>query len=187
MNKAREIGDRKGIIRARLEEDRIIARRAGRALALLSRGYGSEEGRGDYVEYSYPEALYLMENGLMSVEDQEGEELSFNRLLEILKRFDENLWRDYVVYRDLRERRYVVRDGVSRDLRFRVFERGRYGKEPARYLVAPLMEGRNIDVGKLLEWLSTARKLRKELVMAVVDRRNEVIYYKTALVDLRNV
>ena len=175
------------VIRAKLEADRIVARREGRALALLSRGYGSDEERGEYVEYSYPEALYLVENELMIVQDAGGEKLSFNRLLEVLKRLDENVWRDYVVYRDLRERRYVVRDGVSKDLRFRVFERGKYGKEPAKYLVAPLMEGRNMDIGKLLEWLSIARKLRKELVIAVVDRRNEVIYYKTALVDLRNV
>ena len=175
------------VIWAKLEADRIVARREGRALALLSRGYGSDEERGEYVEYSYPEALYLVENRLMMVQDADGGELSFNRLLETLKRLDENVWRDYVVYRDLRERRYVVRDGVSRDLRFRVFERGKYGKEPAKYLVAPLMEGRNINIGKLLEWLSIARKLRKELVIAVVDRRNEVIYYKTALVDLRNV
>jgi len=29
--------------------------------------------------------------------------------------------------------------------------------------------------------------MRKELVIAVVDRRNEVIYYRASLVDLRNV
>jgi tRNA splicing endonuclease len=39
----------------------------------------------------------------------------------------------------------------------------------------------------MMEWLSVARKLRKELVIAVVDRRNEVIYYKASIVDLRNV
>jgi len=49
------------------------------------------------------------------------------------------------------------------------------------------MEGRNVPVEMLLGWLSACRKMRKELVIAVVDRRNEVIYYKAALVDLRNV
>ncbi len=116
-----------------------------------------------------------------------GEELDFNGLLAALKQLDENIWRDYVVYRDLRERNYVVKDGVNKELRFRVFERGKYGEEPARYLIAPLMEGKNISVEKMIEWLSAARKLRKELVIAVVDRRNEVIYYKASIVDLRNV
>lgn len=139
------------------------------------------------VTYSYPEALYLVENGRMKIADSSGAELDFNGLLEILKQLNENVWRDYVVYRDLRERRYVVKDGVNAELRFRVFERGKYGKEPAKHLIAPILEGKNVPVEKLREWLSICRKMRKELVIAVVDRRNEVIYYRASLVDLRNV
>ncbi|MEM2188705.1 MAG: tRNA-intron lyase, partial [Nitrososphaerota archaeon] len=154
---------------------------------LLSKGYGSEDQAGGLIVYSYPEALYLVETGRMKIILSSGEELDFNGLLAALKQLDENIWRDYVVYRDLRERNYVVKDGVNKELRFRVFERGKYGEEPARYLIAPLMEGKNISVEKMIEWLSAARKLRKELVIAVVDRRNEVIYYKASIVDLRNV
>jgi len=174
-------------ITASLSDGRILAKKDESVVKLLSRGYGSEDPTREIVTYSYPEALYLVENGLMKVCGEEGVELGFNRLLEILEKNDENVWRDYVVYRDLRERRYVVKDGVNQELRFRVFDRGKYGKEPAKYLIAPLMEGRNIPVEKLLEWLSISRKMRKELVIAVVDRRNEVIYYKASLVDLRNV
>ena len=172
---------------ARFTGDRIEAEKNERSGKLLSRGYGSEDPEGRLIIYSYPEALYLVENDRMKVLADDGSELDFNQLLEALKQLDENIWRDYVVYRDLRERRYVVRDGVNQELRFRVFERGKYGKEPAKYLVAPVMEGRNILVERLLEWLSACRKMRKELVIAVVDRRNEVIYYKATLVDLRNV
>ena len=175
------------MISARIAGGRIEAARSEEALKALSKGYGSTEAAEDAISYSYPEALYLVESGRMIVLSESGERLGFNELLELLKQLDENIWRDYVVYRDLRERRYVVRDGINRELRFRIFERGKYGKEPAKYLVTPIMEGRNVLVGKILEWLSTCRKMRKELVIAVVDRRNEVIYYKAALVDLRNV
>ncbi|HDD40095.1 MAG TPA: hypothetical protein ENG21_02460, partial [Nitrososphaeria archaeon] len=65
--------------------------------------------------------------------------------------------------------------------------RGKYGKEPARYVIAPIVEGKNLPIKRLQEWLVTCRKMRKELVIAVVDRRNEVVYYKARLVDLRNV
>lgn len=177
--------DRK--IVARLNGDRIEAEKNEQSGKLLSKGYGSEDPEKRLITYSYPEALYLVESGRMRVLTDDGRELDFNQLLELLKPLDENLWRDYVVYRDLRGRRYVVRNGVNQELRFRVFERGKYGKEPAKYLVAPVMEGKNVLVERLLEWLSACRKMRKELVIAVVDRRNEVIYYKAALVDLRNV
>jgi len=175
------------MIEARLRDARIETEKSDEAIKLLSKGYGSEDQAGGLIVYSYPEALYLVETGRMKIILSSGEELDFNRLLAALKQLDENIWRDYVVYRDLRERNYVVKDGVNKELRFRVFERGKYGEEPARYLIAPLMEGKNISVEKMIEWLSAARKLRKELVIAVVDRRNEVIYYKASIVDLRNV
>jgi len=139
------------------------------------------------VTYSYPEALYLVENGWMRVLNSQDIELDFNMLLEELKQLDENVWRDYVIYRDLRNRKYVVKNGFSEELRFRVFERGKYGKEPARYVIAPIVEGKNLPIKRLQEWLVTCRKMRKELVIAVVDRRNEVVYYKARLVDLRNI
>ncbi|RLG08060.1 MAG: hypothetical protein DRN65_02430 [Thaumarchaeota archaeon] len=139
------------------------------------------------MTYSYPEALYLVENGWMRVLNSQDIELDFNMLLEELKQLDENVWRDYVIYRDLRNRKYVVKNGFSEELRFRVFERGKYGKEPARYVIAPIVEGKNLPIKRLQEWLVTCRKMRKELVIAVVDRRNEVVYYKARLVDLRNI
>ena len=139
------------------------------------------------MTYSYPEALYLVENGWMRVLNSQDIELDFNMLLEELKQLDENVWRDYVIYRDLRNRKYVVKDGFSEELRFRVFERGKYGKEPARYVIAPIVEGKNLPIKRLQEWLVTCRKMRKELLIAVVDRRNEVVYYKARLVDLRNI
>jgi len=139
------------------------------------------------VTYSYPEALYLVENGWMRVLNSQDIELDFNMLLEELKQLDENVWRNYVIYRDLRNRKYVVKDGFSEELRFRVFERGKYGREPARYIIAPIVEGKNLPIKRLQEWLVTCRNMRKELVIAVVDRRNEVVYYKARLVDLRNI
>ena len=139
------------------------------------------------MTYSYPEALYLVENGWMRVLNSQDIELDFNMLLEELKQLDENVWRDYVIYRDLRNRKYVVKNGFSEELRFRVFERGKYGKEPARYVIAPIVEGKNLPIKRLQEWLVTCGKMRKELVIAVVDRRNEVVYYKARLVDLRNI
>jgi len=175
------------LIEARIVNGRILAGRSGAAIELLAKGYGVEDRMEEAIAYSNPEALYLVESGWMRVYDSNGGQLDFNSLLNLLKRLDENIWRDYVVYRDLRRRRYVVKDGVSPELRFRVFERGEYGKEPARYMVAPLMEGKTLSVAKLEEWLRICRKMSKELVIAVVDRRNEVIYYKASMVDLRNV
>lgn len=153
----------------------------------LSKGYGVRDKERGLVKYSSVEALYLAETGRMIVKPSNGERLDFQELLKVLEKKNPNIWREYVVYRDLRKRRYVVKEGFSEDLRFRVFERGEYGEKSAKYIVALISEGRDVPVEKLRQWLSACRGMRKELVLAVIDRRNEIIYYKASLVDLRNV
>jgi len=172
-------------IQAVLSGDEILAEPDEVSLKYLGKGYGIREDK--KVKYSPIEALYLTEIGKMEIFDGSEGKLSFQELLRRFQQRDPNIWRDYVVYRDLRKRRYVVKEGFGKELRFRVFERGKYGKEPAKYLVVPIFEGRDVTIKKLEEWMAISRKMRKELVIAVVDRRNEVIYYKASLVDLRNV
>jgi len=150
----------------------------------LRRGYGTRDEAKKIVEYSPVEALYLLETGRMKLNNIQGEEVYFNQLLEELSFKEQTLWRDYIVYRDLRRRNYVVRDGFSSELRFRVFERGEYLEKPAKYLVAIVYEGRDLPIQKLVEWLEVCRNNKKELVLAVVDRRNEVVYYTVKMVDL---
>lgn len=150
----------------------------------LRRGYGVKGEDGKIVEFSPVEALFLLEIGRMKLNDLQGREIYFNHLLGDLSIKDPSLWRDYIVYRDLRKRHYVVKDGFSSELRFRVFERGEYMEKPAKYLVAIIYEGRNLSIRKLLEWLEVCRNNKKELTLAVVDRRNEVVYYNVKMVDL---
>ncbi len=150
----------------------------------VRRGYGVKDEDKKIVEFSPVEALFLLEMGRMKLSDPDGREIYFNQLLGELSIKEPNLWRDYIVYRDLRKRHYVVKDGFSSELRFRVFERGEYMEKPAKYLVAIIYEGRNLPIRKLLEWLEICRNNKKELTLAVVDRRNEVVYYNVKMVDL---
>lgn len=180
-----ESGEKRRIVEAALKGGGVYAEEGEAAAFFLEKGYGERGGDG-LIKYSPVEALYLVETGSMRVREG-GLELSFHQLLRKLSSHIPQLWRDYVVYRDLRKRRYVVKDGFGPELRFRVFERGKYGEKAARYLVAPIQEGSNVNVGKVMEWLETCRKMRKELILAVIDRRNEVIYYHASIVDLWNV
>ncbi len=181
------MGERSGdrVLEARIRGGVVVSELNHLSESLLSKGFGERDGGN--VRYMDVEALYLVEEGWMRVVDEDGGSLGFNELLRILGARSPNLWRDYVVYRDLRKRRYVVKEGFGGELRFRVFERGEYGEKAARYVVAPIYEGRDTTVEKIRRWMQVCRSMRKELILAVVDRRNEVIYYKASLVDLRNV
>ncbi|RLI07008.1 tRNA-intron lyase, partial [Candidatus Bathyarchaeota archaeon] len=100
---------------------------------LKRRGYGREQD-GSLVLEPW-EALYLVEKGRIEVSHPAtGRPLSFQELLDLLSQADGWLWARYLIYRDLRERGYVVKGGFGLGLDFRLYDRGDYGRKPARYL-----------------------------------------------------
>ncbi|MEM2910244.1 MAG: tRNA-intron lyase [Nitrososphaerota archaeon] len=166
--------------------EKIYAEVSELSLAFLSKGYGQLDKENGIIVYNCAEALYLLENKMAFVMSGNSN-MTFNELLYALESKSEALWRDYVIYRDLRNRRYTVKEGFSPDLAFRVFERGEFQKETAKYLIAPLSEGKSVKLSKLKHLLSICRALKKDMVISVVDRRNEVVYYLASQVDLKNV
>ena len=143
---------------------------------LSSRGYGVSEDDG--LTLTFHEALYLLGNGDLEVEDEEkGEKMVFQNLLNLSRTIDEDAWVRYLIYRDLRKRGYVVREGFGLGIDFRVYERGEYGKETATYLIFGIQEGKPVSMEELTRTLNYVQSLKKKLVLAVLNRRGEVVYY----------
>ncbi|MGB9842671.1 MAG: hypothetical protein ACPLKZ_08190, partial [Candidatus Bathyarchaeales archaeon] len=77
--------------------------------ALSQRGYGTAED--DALLLAFYEALYLMDKGLLEVKDENDAQIDFQSLLQHYEKADANAWVNYLIYRDLRSRGYVVREG----------------------------------------------------------------------------
>jgi tRNA-intron endonuclease len=142
---------------------------------IASKGYGVKEN--DELLLTFYEALYLMDKGMLEVEDKEGRKLEFQELLQHYKSVNENAWVEYLTYRDLRSRGYVVREGFGLGVDFRVYERGEYGKDTAKYLILSIQEGKPISLEDLTRVMLQCQSLKKELILAVVNRRGEIVYY----------
>lgn len=154
--------------------------------SLRSRGYGTQEN-GELRLASY-EALYLLDKGLVDVLDEETmESLSFEKLLQRFKSVDENAWVRYLIYRDLRGRGYVAREGFGLGLDFRLYERGKYGKEAAKYIVLGILEGKPLSVEELARALRYVQNVKKKLILAVINRRGETVYYSLSELTLSEV
>jgi tRNA-intron endonuclease len=150
---------------------------------LSSRGYGVKEN--DELSLMFYEALYLMDKGILEVEDEMGEKVDFRKLLQRYESIDENAWAKYLVYRDLRNRGYVVREGFGLGVDFRVYERGEYGKDTAKYLILSVQEGKPISLEDLTNTLKNCQSLKKELILAVMNRRGETVYYSVSQLTLK--
>jgi tRNA-intron endonuclease len=146
--------------------------------ALSTRGYGKTEEK--IFTLTFFEALYLQEKGMLEVKDPKGEIINFQSLLQYFESRNENAWTNYLVYRDLRNRGYVVREGFGNKSDFRIYERGNYGKEVAPYLILSMQEGKPLLIKDLLTSLEQCKSQKKELILAVMNRRGEIVHYSVS-------
>ena len=142
---------------------------------LRNRGFGEKEDS-DYVLKSY-EALYLSYTKRLIVKGND-HIVGFDDLVRILIRRDKNILTRFMVYRDLRSRGYIPKEGFGFGIDFRVYERGEFEKKPAKYVVFGISEGTKIKADKLAKTINQIARMGKDAVIAVIERRGEVIYYK---------
>jgi len=172
-------------IKAVLTEEGAIVEVSEQVNSLKNSGYGTDKN-GKLILKPY-ETLFLVDRKVIEVFDKKDKELDFQDLLQLFKSFDENVWLRYLIYRDLRKRGYVVREGFGFGIDFRVYERGEYGKNPAKYVVFGIVEGRPVQIGKLASTLEKVQSLKKKLILAVVSRRGEIVYYSLSQLALHEV
>ena len=158
-----------------LVEKGVIVTEQNNIDALSSRGYGTLENK--VFTLAFYEALYLLDKCMLEVKDAKGKSVDFQFLLRCYEAQNENAWGDYLVYRDLRSRGYVVREGFGGGIDFRIYERGTYGKDTAPYLVLSIQEGNPIPVSDLEGAIQQCQSQKKELTLAVMNRRGEIVYY----------
>jgi tRNA-intron endonuclease len=149
---------------------------------LRTKGFGEKENA-DFVLKSY-EALYLLYTKRLRISNKP--DIGFNSLFELLLKHNRNIMSVFLVYRDLRSRGYVAKEGFGFGNDFRVYERGDYEKKPSKYVVFGINEGTNITAKEFALAVSQIQKMGKEAVVAVIERRGEVIYYKASTINFAN-
>ncbi|HII86036.1 TPA: tRNA-intron lyase [Candidatus Bathyarchaeota archaeon] len=145
--------------------------------ALCSRGYGTTEK--ETFRLTFYEALYLLDKEQLEVFENKTA-ANFQTLLQCYQEKDENAWVNYLVYRDLRTRGYVVREGFGVGTDFRIYERGAYGKDTAQFLVLSIQEGKPLPIEDLKNAMKQCQSQKKELIIAVMNRRGETVYYSVS-------
>ncbi len=158
-----------------LVDGQIVVLEREEADSLSAGGYGVRKD-GDSLLLRAYEALYLVSEKRMKVLSG-GIELSFQDLLKLFQKEEVSVWWAFLLFRDLRERGYVVREGPAGEAGFRVYERGTYPKKAARYIVFLMREGSPVTVDRLWSEMRLVQGMKKKLIVAVMDRRGEVVYY----------
>ncbi|MDE0090999.1 MAG: tRNA-intron lyase [Thaumarchaeota archaeon] len=130
------------------------------------------------------EALYLMHTDRLTL-FRSKRLLTFEAFLSMCRRHDPDVLTRFLIYRDLRSRGYVAKDGFGFGADFRVYERGHFGQKGSKILIFGLVEGRPEKMVHLQKKIREITKMGKEPIMAVVDRHGEIIYYRIGTVEFR--
>ncbi len=161
----------------RLESGKVVVEDPAEGSQLYNRGYHGQPLPGGGVELDLVEAAYLQEAGKLVIR-RRGRLLSLEGLLREGDLHTTKFEIRYLVYRDLRQRGYVVKPGVP-PLDFRVFPRGTGpDKGPTKYWVLALSERSVFDLEELEAHLEEVATVRKQLLVAVVDEESDITFYK---------
>jgi tRNA-intron endonuclease len=163
---------------AEFKDGKVLVSDPGRFGELEESGYGVREGKALVLkEY---EALYLLYSKKLNLADGTGKPIGFEAFAEKTQLKARDSWTKFIIYRDLRSRGYVVKEGFGFGTDLRVYERGDYPKKAAKYVVFALDEGIERRVEHLQESVREMAKMGKEAIIAVIERRGEVIYYRVS-------
>lgn len=133
------------------------------------------------VALSWLESCYLVERKKLEVYDYRHRKLSFSELVRKAARIEHDFWIRYIVFRDFRDRGYIIKTALKFGADFRVYDKGKKpGQAHARWIVYPVREAAKLTWQDFSAKNRVAHSVKKNLLLAVVDDENDVSYWEVS-------
>lgn len=133
---------------------------------------------GEKIQYSLSESLFLVEKGKMEIFSRD-KKISKKELMNKFRRIDKKIQIKYSVFKDLRERGYIVKTALKFGAEFRVYDKGsRPGKKHAKWIVFADHESKKLTWHEFSAKTRVAHSTKKNLLLAIVDEEGDITYYE---------
>ena len=133
---------------------------------------------GEKIQYTLSEAMFLLEKGKIEIYSND-KKLPKDKLLKKFQTIDKKFSIKYPVFKDLREKGYVVKTALKFGADFRVYEKGRRpGKSHAKWIVFADRETNKTSWQEFSAKNRVAHSTKKRLLLAIVDEESDVSYYE---------
>lgn len=166
-------------VKSELIEDNVITENSDEARNLFKDGvYGTEleEGR---VQLSLIEAAYLLEKKKIIILNGRGKEIEKEKFFKKARKLEKNFKVRLAVYKDIRDRGYVIKTALKFGADFRVYDRGiKPGEDHAKWIVYPVTETESLTWYDFAAKNRVAHSTKKRLLIGIVDEENDVTYYE---------
>lgn len=131
------------------------------------------------VQLSLLEAYYLLEKERLEVRSLANRLITLEVFLKKACKVEPHFWVRYVVFRDLRNRGYIVKTALKFGADFRVYDRGvKPGEDHAKWVVFPVNEGSTLTWYEFSAKNRVAHSTKKRLLMGIADGEGDVTYYE---------
>jgi len=166
-------------IRADFMEDKVLTEISDASRELYNQGmYGTLLDSGK-LQLSLIEALHLMEKNNIEIYKSKNKKIDFDEFSKKAKKHEPNFWIRFCVYKDIRNRGYIVKTALKFGADFRVYDRGvKPGEDHAKWIVYPVYEGLTLTWYEFAAKNRVAHSTKKRLLIGVVDDENSVSYWE---------
>lgn len=181
--KAKEPGkdeQKKAQVKAYLLKERVVTENTDAARELYNQSrYGKplDDGR---VQLALTEAMYLLERGKITVAaGRGGKTTSPEQFMKKAAKTQKNFWVKYSVFKDIRDRGYIIKTALKFGADFRIYDRGvKPGEDHARWILYPVHEGETLTWQEFSAKNRVAHSTKKRLLLGVVDEEGDVSYWE---------
>ncbi len=136
------------------------------------------EQAGEKIQYTLSEAMFLVEKEKIDIY-YKNKKIPKIELLKKLQIIEKKFSIKYPVFKDLREKGYVVKTALKFGADFRVYEKGRRpGKSHAKWIVFADRETNRTSWQEFSAKNRVANSTKKRLLLAIVDEESDVSYYE---------
>lgn len=170
---------KKDVVNAELVKDRVITENSDTAREFYNQSRFGKIMTNGKVHLSLIEALYLMDKKKLQMFDGRKKRLSADDFAKRARRHDKNFLIRYSVFKDIRDRGYIVKTALKFGADFRVYGRGvKPGEDHAKWIVYPVHESSFMTWYDFAAKTRVAHSTRKRLMIGVVDDEGDVSYWE---------
>src|SRR3989344_887397 len=177
--KSEEPSQKQEKIAAEMIIGRVITENSDIARELYNKSrYGKIMANGK-VQLSLSEALYLLEKSKLILADAKGKDLDAEKFTKKAVKLEPNFWVRFCVYKDIRNRGYIIKTALKFGADFRVYERGvKPGEDHAKWIIYPVHEASALTWYEFAAKNRVAHSTRKRLLLGIVDAESDVTFYE---------
>lgn len=139
---------------------------------MTQKGYGFKKGLNIYLDLF--ECFYFLEKKKITIVDENQKKISTKELEKRCNKEITDFSEKYLVFKELMNKGYVVKDGNIFGFDFRVYKKSKAGEHTHTEMVVDVYKQAKISTTQIIKSERLATTINAKFVMAIVDKEEKI-------------